>query len=148
MGQEINGFDIVFRAVVDGQKKLFAGTKSNTFNINPKVKESITKENKGTSSKKIVGYDTEFSVDGVMEINEKEETTKRLDRDGVIDLVIAGNPLDYTYGNLGVGNTIRKGKMVITSYSESTDAEGEATYSLSCAGISKMDKEVILEETV
>ena len=69
MGQSINGYDIIFQAVVGEQKKLFAGTKSNNFNLNPKVKESITKEDKGTSNKKITGYDTEFTVDGVMEIN-------------------------------------------------------------------------------
>ena len=111
MGQSINGYDIIFQAVVGEQKKLFAGTKSNNFNLNPKVKESITKEDKGTSNKKITGYDTEFTVDGVMEINEAEEKTK--------------------------------GKMVITGYSESTDAEGEATYSLNCSGITKLTKEEI-----
>ena len=55
MGQSINGYDIIFQAVVGEQKKLFAGTKSNNFNLNPKVKESITKEDKGTSNKKITG---------------------------------------------------------------------------------------------
>lgn len=145
MGQTINGYDIIFQAEVGGQKKLFAGTKSNSFNINPKVKESITKEDKGTSNKKITGYDTEFTVEGVMEINETDEKTKRLDRIDLIDLVTAGDPLDYAYGNPAPGNTIYKGKMVITSYSESTDAEGEATYSLNCAGISKLTKEVVAQ---
>ena len=121
MGQSINGYDIIFQAVVGEQKKLFAGTKSNNFNLNPKVKESITKEDKGTSNKKITGYDTEFTVDGVMEINEAEEKTKRP----------------------APGNTVYKGKMVITGYSENTDAEGEATYSLNCSGITKLTKEEI-----
>ena len=132
MGQSINGYDIIFQAVIGEQKKLFAGTKSNNFNLNPKVKESITKEDKGTSNKKITGYDTEFTVDGVMEINEAEEKTKRLDRNDVIDLVMAGDPIEFVYG-----------KMVITGYSESTDAEGEATYSLNCSGITKLTKEEI-----
>ena len=135
MGQSINGYDIIFQAVVGEQKKLFAGTKSNNFNLNPKVKESITKEDKGTSNKKITGYDTEFTVDGVMEINEAEEKTKRLDRNDVIDLVMAGDPTP--------GHTAYKGKMVIPGYSESTDAEGEATYSLNCSGITKLTKEEI-----
>ena len=39
MGQSINGYDIIFQAVVGEQKKLFAGTKSNNFNLNPKGKE-------------------------------------------------------------------------------------------------------------
>ena len=38
MGQSINGYDIIFQAVVGEQKKLFAGNaKSNNFNLNPKV---------------------------------------------------------------------------------------------------------------
>ena len=108
MGQSINGYDIIFQAVIGEQKKLFAGTKSNNFNLNPKVKESITKEDKGTSNKKITGYEIEF-----------------------------------VYGNPAPGNTAYKGKMVITGYSESTDAEGEATYSLNCSGITKLTKEEI-----
>ena len=143
MGQSINGYDIIFQAVIGEQKKLFAGTKSNNFNLNPKVKESITKEDKGTSNKKITGYDTEFTVDGVMEINEAEEKTKRLDRNDVIDWVMAGDPIEFVYGNPAPGNTAYKGKMVITGYSESTDAEGEATYSLNCSGITKLTKEEI-----
>ena len=107
------------------------------------MKESITKEDKGTSNKKITGYDTEFTVDGVMEINEAEEKTKRLDRNDVIDLVMAGDPIEFVYGNPAPGNTAYKGKMVITGYSESTDAEGEATYSLNCSGITKLTKEEI-----
>jgi predicted secreted protein len=146
MGQGINGFDIVFTAMVAGTKKLFAGTKTNSFNINPRVKESITKEDRGTTNKKITGYDTEFGVEGVMEINSEEEKTKRVDREDIIDLVTAGEPLEYVYGDATPGNTVRKGKMVITAYSESTDAEGEATYSLSCAGITKMTKELIPAE--
>lgn len=143
MGQAINGYDIIFSAEVGGQKKLFAGTKSNSFSINPKVKESITKEDKGTSNKKITGYDTEFGIEGVIEINEEAEKTKRLDRNDIIDLVMTGDPLDFAYGDPAPGNTIYKGRMVITAYSESTDAEGEATYSLNCAGISKLTKEVV-----
>ena len=96
-----------------------------------------------TSNKKITGYDTEFTVDGVMEINEAEEKTKRLDRNDVIDLVMAGDPIEFVYGNPAPGNTAYKGKMVITGYSESTDAEGEATYSLNCSGITKLTKEEI-----
>lgn len=143
--ESINGYDIIFQAEVGGQKKLFAGTKSNNFSLNPKVKESITKEDRGTSNKKITGYDTEFTVDGVMEINEEAEKTIRLDRNDVIDLVMAGDPLDFVYGNTAPGNIVYKGKMVITNYSESTDAEGEATYSLNCSGISKLTKEVVAD---
>lgn len=146
MGKGINGFEIIFQAEIGGQKKLFAGTTSNTFSINPKVKESITKEDKGTTNKKITGYDTEFTVEGVMEINEEEEKTTRLDVHDIIALVTAGEPVDYVYGGTAEGDKIYKGKMVITAYSETTDAEGEATYSLTCAGITKLTTDVVTND--
>ena len=146
MGKAINGYEVIFAAEISGQKKLFAGTTSNTFNLNPKVKESITKEDKGTTNKKITGYDTEFTVEGVMELNEETEETARLDVHDVIDLVTAGEPVDFVYGGSANGDTVYKGKMVITAYSETTDAEGEATYSLTCAGITKLTKGTVADE--
>lgn len=138
MGQ-INGFNIVFKT----SEKLLAGTTSNTFNINPRVKESLTKEDTGTTRKIVTGYDSEFSVDGVMELNETEEKTKRLDREDVIDLVLAGKENEFVYGDTAPGSIVRKGKMIITSYSESTNADGEATYSLGCAVVSKLTKDTL-----
>ena len=135
---QINGYNIVFKA----GEKLLAGTTSNTFNITPKVKESLTKEDLGTTNKTVTGYDSDFSVEGVMELNDTEQKTTRLDREDIIDMVLAGNPLDFVYGDFAEGRTRRKGKMIITSYSESTNADGEATYSLACASISKLEKDV------
>ena len=39
---QINGYNLLFRQ----GEKLFAGTTSNTFTLTPKVKESLTKEDK------------------------------------------------------------------------------------------------------
>lgn len=136
---DVNGFDIVFKA----GGKLFAGTKSNSFNINSKVKESLTKEDRGTTRKRVVGYDTDFGIDGVMQVRESADTNTatHADRDDIIAMITAGNELDYVYGSVGSGDKSYKGKMIITSYSESTDAEGEATYSISCQGTSKLTTE-------
>ena len=130
---QINGFNILFRQ----GEKLFAGTTSNTFTLTPKVKESLTKEDKGTTNKIVTGYDSEFSADGVM--------AKRVDREEIIKLAKAGEVLDFIYGDPAVGSTVQKGKMIITSYSETTNADGEATYSLSCSAVSKLEEEVIAE---
>ena len=138
---QINGFNILFRQ----GDKLFAGTTSNTFTLTPKVKESLTKEDKGTTNKIVTGYDSEFSADGVMEINEEEQKAKRIDREDIIKLAKAGEVLDFIYGDPAVGSTVQKGKMIITSYSETTNADGEATYSLSCSAVSKLEEEVIAE---
>ena len=104
---QINGYNILFRQ----GEKLFAGTTSNTFTLTPKVKESLTKEDKGTTNK-----------------------------------IVTGEVLDFVYGDPAPGNTVQKGKMIITSYSETTNADGEATYSLSCSAVSKLEEEVIPQE--
>lgn len=139
---QINGYNILFKQ----GEKLFAGTTSNTFTLTPKVKESLTKEDEGTTNKVVTGYDTEFTVDGVMELNEEGQEENRLDREDIIALVKAGVPLDFVYGNPAAGSKVQKGKMIVTSYSETTNAEGEATYSLSCSGVSKLTEETIPAE--
>lgn len=141
MGQ-INGFNIVLKA----NDKVFAGTTSNSFNITPKVKESLTKEDKGTSKAIVTGYDSDVSVEGVMELNEEEQKATRADREDIIDMVIAGTAIPFVYGDTANGSTVRKGDMIITGYSESTNAEGEATYSLQGRVISKLTKETLPAE--
>lgn len=139
---QINGYNILFKQ----GDKLFAGTTSNTFSLTPKVKESLTKEDEGTTNKVVTGYDSEFSVEGVMELNEEEQKTERLDREDIIRLAKAGEALDFVYGNPAPGSVVQKGKMIITSYSETTNADGEATYSLSCSGVSKLTEETVPTE--
>ena len=141
MGKMI-GYNIVLRTGTGPAAKLFAGTTSNTFNLTAKVKESITKEDHGTTNSIVTGYDTEMTVDGVMELNEEEQKATRADREDIMEMVMAGNPVDFVYGDPASKSTVRKGKMILTSYSETTDAEGEATYSLSCKVITKLEKEV------
>ena len=80
-----------------------------------------------------------------MEIDEEEQKAKRVDREEIIKLAKAGEVLDFIYGDPAVGSTVQKGKMIITSYSETTNADGEATYSLSCSAVSKLEEEVIAE---
>lgn len=138
---KIVGYNIVLKAGTGPAAKIFAGTTSNTFNITAKVKDSITKEDKGTTNSIVTGYDTELTVDGVMEINEEEQKATRADREDIIDMVTKGEPVDFVYGDPASKSVVRKGKMIITSYSETTDAEGEATYTLSGKATTKLEKE-------
>ena len=133
---EINGYNIVLKV----NNKLLAGTTSNTFNINPKVKDSLTKEDKGTTRKVVTGYDSDFTVDGVMELNAEEQKATRLDREDIMDMALAGEEHSFVYGDPATGKVTRTGKFVITGYSENTTAEGEATYSLNCGVTSKLEK--------
>lgn len=135
---EINGYNIILKF----GDKLIAGTTANTFSITPKVKDSLTKEDKGTTRKVVTGYDSELSIEGIMEINSEEQKMTRLDRDDIIDMVTKGDPIEFVYGELEAGKTQYNGSLIINSYSESTNADGEATYSVSCSVITKLTKSV------
>lgn len=148
MAEKMLGYNIVFRAKIGEVEKLFGGTTSNSFDITPKIKDSITKEDKGQTNKSVTGHDTEFSVDGICEINAEADKTVKLDRIDVIGLTLAGDPIDFVYGETTPGKTVYKGKMLITKYSEKTDSENEATYSLSCSAVTKLTPEVIPEPAV
>ncbi len=143
MAKRILGYNIVFRAAIEGVEKLFGGTTSNSFDITPKIKDSITKEDLGQTNKSVVGHDTDFSIDGIVEINDEADKSKKLDRVDLIALVLLGEPIDFVYGETEPGKTVYKGKMLITKYSEKTDSENEATYSVSCSAVTKLTPEVI-----
>lgn len=134
---EINGYNVILKV----GEKIFAGTTSNTFGITPKVKESLAKEDQGTTRKIVTGYDSTLSIEGIMEINEEEQKASRIDRDEVIDMTMAGTPIEFVYGEFSTGRPKYKGKLIINDYSESTNADGEATYSASCSVITKLTKE-------
>lgn len=141
---KVIGYNIVLRTGSGAGAKIFAGTTSNTLNITAKVKDSITKEDKGTTNSIVTGYDTELTVDGVMELNDDGQKAERADREDIIDLVTKGEPVDFVYGDPASKSTVRKGKMIFTSYSETTDAEGEATYSLNGKATTRLEKETIV----
>lgn len=120
------GFD--FFMTING--KTLAGETQSDLNVTATEKTSITKADKGNAQTQVSGHEVAFNVNGVMEINEDGEATA-LDANDLLDLSLkvgdeALVPFVYNRGK-GINYT---GNVVITSYSESTNAEGEATYSL------------------
>ena len=109
--------------------KTLAGRTQDDLNIAAKTKDSLTKDDQGNSNEVVTGHDVTFKAAGLMD-NTTGEATK-LSRDEVIALsLLTGDEakVDVRYGaDKGV---IYGGKAIITGYSESTNAEGEATYGL------------------
>lgn len=136
---KILGFNLVMKV----QEKILAGTTSNSFSITPVVKESKTKEDKGHTSAVVTGYGCEFSVDGVVEVNETEQGTARLDRNDIIKMVKAGEAIPFAYGEHKSGNTLQKGKAICTKYDEKSDSDNEATYSMSFKVVTELGEEVV-----
>ncbi len=124
MSTGILGYNVALKI---GEKTI-VGTTSNSFDIKPVVKESITKDDRGTKKKKVVSNDFSFSVDAVASLIDAGDVATKLGRDEVIALVLAKAAVDFTY--LMDGAKGYQGSAIISSYSEKSDSENEVTFSL------------------
>jgi len=142
------GYDIILRKTEDDgeggiTEKFFAGTISNSFGISPEVKESLTKADKGFKKPKVVGYQYEFGIEGLVSVKDDGETTDDLSKEDIIDMTTDGEEFDFVYGGTESGEKTRTGKLIITNYSESSNSEDEATYSVSCRGTVPLAKSTV-----
>lgn len=126
----IQGYNVLFKL----KDKTLVGETSSSLDISAKVKESLTKADKGNTKREVTGHDVTFSVNGVMELNESTGTVSILDSDALIaEALKKGDEslIDFVYTR--GGGKAYTGKAIITSYSESADAEGNATYTVNCS---------------
>lgn len=121
----MEGYNIALK--VNG--KTLAGRTQDDLNIAAKTKDSLTKDDKGNANETVTGHDVTLKAAGLMD-NTTGEATK-LSRDEVIALsLLTGDAakVDVKYGV--DGGKIYGGAAIITGYTESTNAQGEATYGL------------------
>ena len=122
----MEGYNVALKV---GEKTLVGRTQDD-LTISALTKESITKDKKGNKISVITGHDVSFRCAGIMEVSAEGEATKLM-RDDIIEMSLKTGKeaeIEVTYGP--EGGAIYGGKAVITGYSESTSAEGDATYSL------------------
>lgn len=122
----MEGYNIALK--VNG--KTLAGRTQDDLNIAAKTKESMTKDDKGNANEVVTGHDVTFKAAGLMDNSTTTGTTK-LTRDEVMALaLLTGDAakVEVKYG--ADGGKIYGGNAIITGYSESTNAQGEATYGL------------------
>jgi len=132
MAAKVLGYNILFRQYISaGVFKVFGGTTSNSFDLTAITKESITKEDAGTKQQTVTGYEAEFSVEGLVEINAAGDTTTRIDKDTLIGFILNKTVISFYYGTTATGNKQYSGSAICTKYSESSNSEDEATYSAS-----------------
>ncbi len=142
------GYNIIFRIEEDDGlggtvEKLIAGTTSNTFTITPEVKETITKEDKGFKKSKVTGYGYEFTAEGLVNISESGDTGDKLSKSDIISLTISGGEISFVYGGTEAGDKVIKGKVIITGYTENSDSENEATYSINFKGVTEFEEDTV-----
>ena len=121
----MEGYNIAFK--VDG--KTLAGRTQDDLTISAVTKDSITKDDGGNTNSTVTGHDVTFRAAGLMEATATSST--KLGRDEIIRLsLLKGDAakLPFVYGP--ADGLQYQGTAVITGYSESTNAQGEATYSL------------------
>lgn len=121
----MEGYNIALQ--VDG--KTLAGRTQDDLSISAVTKESLTKDDKGNAQQKVTGHNVTFKAAGLMD-NTTGEATK-LTRDEVIAMsLLTGDDavIPVRYG--AEGGKIYGGNAIITGYTESTNAQGEATYGL------------------
>ena len=121
------GFNFFFQ--LDG--KNVGGETQSDLSISATEKSSLTKADKGNAQTEVSGHEVTANISGVSVVNE-DGSTEVLDADILMEqsLKVGADsviPFVYTRGEAKA----YKGNCVITSYSESTNAEGEATWSLS-----------------
>lgn len=124
----MQGYNVALQ--VDG--KTLAGRTQDDLSISAVTKESITKDDKGNGNQTVTGHNVTFRAAGLMD-NSTGEATK-LTRDEVIAMsLLTGEDavIPVRYG--AEGGKIYKGNAIITGYTESTNAQGEATYGLDLA---------------
>ena len=122
----VKGFNIVLKL---NDKKVI-GTTSNSLGIKPKIKESLIKDDLGTSQSEQVGYDTDLSISGLV-ILDDAATPVQMQIDELMEAAIAGTVIPFVYNR--TGSTVTwSGNLKITDYKEDSDSENIATYSVSC----------------
>ena len=121
----MEGYNIALQ--VNG--KTLAGRTQDDLSISAVTKESLTKDDKGNAQQKVTGHNVTFKASGLMD-NTTGEAAK-LTRDEVIAMsLLTGDDaiIPVRYG--AEGGQIYGGNAIITGYTESTAANGDATYGL------------------
>lgn len=124
----IEGYNIAFQV----NSKTMLGRTQDDLSITANTKESLTKDDAGEKRVVVTGHEVTFSCSGLIDFNASTSSATKLDRDDIIALsLVKGSsaPVPVVYSCQG-GDTYT-GNAIITDYGESSNAEDEATYSIS-----------------
>ena len=97
-----------------------AGRTQDDLTIAARTKESLTKDDQGATQVAITGHDITLRATGLVDV------TGSYNRDDLIALMLAGDPVDFFY--MVDGGDAYTGACVMTNYSESSNASDDATF--------------------
>ena len=114
------GYNIAFKV----NNKTFAGRTQDDLTITPTIKESITKDDAGQKNSAVTGKEVTFSCQGLVVLTDTA-TTK------LVELALAtGATAIIPFKYQATSGKVLSGNCIITGYSESSNSEDEATYSV------------------
>ena len=121
------GYNIAFKV----NNKTFAGRTQDDLTITPTIKESITKDDAGQKNSAVTGKEVTFSCQGLVVLTDTDTATTKLVRDDIVELALAtGDSAIIPFKYQASSGKILSGNCIITGYSESSNSEDEATYSV------------------
>lgn len=121
----VEGYNIALKV---GNKTL-AGRTQDDLSITPTTKESITKDDAGNKQSRVTGHEVTFSCQGLVDVT--AGATTKMSRDEIIALALAtGSSAEVTVLYTCSGGASYTGTAVPTGYTESSNSEDEATYSI------------------
>ena len=124
MSTPVAGYNIAFK--IGGST--FAGRTQDELTIAARTKESITKDDQGSTQSSINGHDITFRATGLVDVT---GGTNILDRDDIVeDVLKTGSSAVLAFTYTTTGGKVLSGNCVITNYSESSNAEDDATYTI------------------
>ena len=124
MSTPVAGYNIAFK--IGGST--FAGRTQDDLTIAARTKESITKDDQGSTQSSINGHDITFRATGLVDVT---GGTNILDSDDIIeDVLKTGSSAILAFTYTTTGGKVLSGNCVITNYSESSNAEDDATYTI------------------
>ena len=124
MSTPVAGYNIAFK--IGGST--FAGRTQDDLTIAARTKESITKDDQGSTQSSINGHDITFRATGLVDVT---GGTNILDRDDIIeDVLKTGSSAILAFTYTTTGGKVLSGNCVITNYSESSNSSDEATYTV------------------
>lgn len=124
MSTPVAGYNIAFKL---GGSTL-AGRTQDDLTIAARTKESITKDDGGATQSSINGHDITFRATGLVDITGGSNI---LDRDDIIeDVLKTGSSAIIAFTYAATSGKVLSGNCVITNYSESSNAEDDATYTV------------------
>ena len=123
--------------------KKVAGVTQDDFNISAKVVDSITKDDAGAMQSTVISHEITGTIAGKLKKKGASEDTS-LDMDDLMSSALkTGTDAEISFVYQRASGKAYTGKLIITSYSESTNSEDVGTWSMGVKVIGNMSEQSI-----